>query len=116
MGGEPVSGGDLMWARHVGRDDGSFKWKGPLKKVGTGWGSLNHVFSSGDGIIYAITPVVPASLPTGIGPGFTGNPASGGDLMWARHTGWANGSFNWEGPLRRVGTGWGELLQVFSGD
>ncbi len=116
MGGHPASGGDLMWARHTGRDEGSFKWEGPLKKVGTGWGRLNHVFSSGGGIIYAITPVVPASLPTGIGPGFRGNPASGGDLMWARHTGWANGSFNWDGPLRRVGTGWGELLQVFSGD
>ncbi len=111
-----ATGGDLMWARHTGRADGSFNWDGPLKKVGTGWGRLNHVFSGGDGIIYAITPVVPASLSTGIGTGFTGSPASGGDLMWARHTGRADGSFNWDGPLKKVGTGWGDLLQVFSGD
>ncbi|MDQ6701891.1 MAG: tachylectin-related carbohydrate-binding protein [Pseudomonadota bacterium] len=111
----PASGGDLMWYRHVGREDGSFRWEGP-KKVGTGWGGLTHVFSGGDGIIYAITPFVPASLSTRIGPGFRGNPASGGDLIWARHTGQANGSFNWDGPLKRVGTGWRGLLQVFSGD
>jgi hypothetical protein len=116
LGGQPASGGDLMWARHIGRDDGSFKWQGPLKKVGTGWGRLNHVFSGGGGIIYAITPFVPASLPIGIGPGLGGHPASGGDLMWARHIGRDDGSFNWEGPLKKVGTGWGELLQVFSGD
>jgi hypothetical protein len=116
MGGHPMSGGDLMWAHHIGRDNGSFKWEGPLKKVGTGWGRLNHVFSGGGGIVYAITPFVPASLPTGIGPRFSGKPASGGDLMWARHTGRANGSFSWDGPLKRVGTGWRELLQLFSGD
>ena len=44
MGGHPASGGDLMWFRHVGREDGSFKWEGP-KKVGIGWGELTQLFS-----------------------------------------------------------------------
>src|SRR5206468_2206488 len=44
----PASGGDLMWFRHLGREDGTFRWDGP-KKVGSGWGPLQHVFSGGDG-------------------------------------------------------------------
>jgi hypothetical protein len=115
MGGQPASGGDLMWARHIGREDGSFRWQGPLKKVGTGWGQMQQVFSGGDGIIYAITPIVEATLPTGIGPGMGGHPASGGDLMWGHHIGREDGSFNWTGPLKKVGTGWGRLSHVFSG-
>ena len=116
MGGHPASGGDLLWYRHVGREDGSFRWEGPLRKVGTGWGGLKHVFSGGDGIIYAVTPHVEASLASGIGVGMGGHPASGGDLMWARHLGREDGSFRWEGPLKKVGTGWGESEYVFSGD
>jgi Tachylectin len=113
MGGHPASGGDLMWYRHTGRDDGSFAWEGP-HKVGIGWGSLKHVFAaSDDNVIYGITPVVPASLPTGIGPGMGGHSASGGDLMWYRHLGQQDGSFKWMGP-NRVGTGW-ELEHAFAG-
>ena len=76
-------------------DDGSFRWEGPLRKVGSGWGRLNQVFSGGDGIIYAITPSVPASLLTGIGPGFTGTPGSGGDL----NVGSPRRSGEWHVPL-----------------
>jgi hypothetical protein len=111
-GGE--KGGDLLWALHVGRQDGSFRWTGP-KKVGSGWGSFRHVFSAGSGIIYAITPIVPGTRATGIGPGMGGRPASGGDLMWYRHLGYADGSFRWEGP-KKVGSGWGTQQTVFSGD
>jgi hypothetical protein len=115
MGGRQASGGDLMWYRHVGREDGSFKWEGP-KRVGTGWGDLAQVFSSGEGFIYAVTPIVEATLPIGIGEGMGGHPAFGGDLMWARHLGRDDGSFKWESALKKVGTGWGKLTEVFSGD
>jgi hypothetical protein len=114
MGARPASGGDLMWGKHLGREDGTFRWEG-LKKVGNGWGDLVHVFSGGDGIIYAITRPIPATLATGIGPGQEGHEASGGDLMWARHTGREDGSFRWDGPMKRVGIGWGEMVHVFSG-
>ena len=110
MGGHPASGGELKWFRHVGREDGSFRWEGP-KKVGTGWGDVKHVFSGGDGIIYVVTPIVEATLPTGTGPGMGGHPASGGDLMWFRHVGREDGSFRWEGP-KKVGTGW-NFKQIF---
>jgi len=116
MGGHKASGGDLMWGRHLGYDDGSFRWEGSLKKVGTGWSEMEHVFAGSDGIIYAITPRVEASLATGIGPGMAGHPASGGDLMWGRHLGSDDGTFRWESPLKKVGTGWGKLTHAFSGD
>jgi hypothetical protein len=112
MGGHPASGGNLLWYRHVGQEDGSFRWEGPVK-VGTGWGGFQRVFSGGKGIIYAVTPIVEASLPTGIGPGMGGHPASGGDLMWYRHLGQEDGTFRWEGP-KKVGNGWGDLEKVVS--
>ena len=31
-----MTSGDLMWYRHDGYADGSFRWTGP-KKVGSGW-------------------------------------------------------------------------------
>ena len=70
--------GELTWFRHIGREDGSFRWEGP-KKVGTGWNELTHVFPGGNGVIYGVTPFVQASLPIGIGPGMGGHPASGGN-------------------------------------
>ena len=109
----PASGGDLMWFRHVGREDGSFRWEGP-KKVGTGWGELTQVFSGGDGIIYGVTPIVQPGVRMEPDGTTHSVPASGGDLMWFRHVGREDGSFRWEGP-KKVGTGWGELTQVFSG-
>jgi hypothetical protein len=35
-----------MWYQHTGREEGTFKWEGP-KKVGTGWGELERLFSGG---------------------------------------------------------------------
>ena len=107
------SGGDLMWARHLGRQDGSFGWDGP-KKVGSGWGSLRNVFSGGEGIIYGVTPVEPATPATGTGPEMRGHPASGGDLIWFRHLGAGDGSEKWTGP-KKVGSGWGTQQKIFSG-
>ena len=45
-GSTRASGGDLMWYHHIGREEGTFKWEGP-KKVGTGWGDLEQLFSGG---------------------------------------------------------------------
>ena len=40
-----TTNGDLMWYRHDGRGDGSFRWTAPQgKKVGIGW-NVQHVFS-----------------------------------------------------------------------
>ena len=60
----------LLWYRHDGRTDGSFRWAAPAAKiVGTGW-ATKDIFSGDDGVIYVVTPVVKATLPTGIGPGW----------------------------------------------
>ena len=38
--------GDLMWYRHLGWEDGTFRWTSESgKKVGVGWGGLKQVFS-----------------------------------------------------------------------
>ena len=89
----PASGGRLLWYRHVGQKDGSFRWEGP-KVVGTGWGAMRNVFYGGDGIIYALQ--------------------ENGDLMWARHLGRDDGAFRWDG-LKKVGSGWGTFTKLFSG-
>jgi len=34
--------GDLMWYRHLGRQDGSSNWSGP-KKVGLSWASFTRI-------------------------------------------------------------------------
>ena len=102
--------GDLLWYRHVGRGDGSFVWQGP-KKVGIGWGELSQVFSSGDGIVYGVTPRVEATSDH-FGRGAT--LPSGGDLLWFRHVGREDGSFDWNGP-KKVGTRWDAFSTVFSG-
>ena len=102
-----ASGGDLVWYRHVGRDDGSFSWDGP-RTVGEGWSDFAHVFSGGDGVIYAVTPRVEADVRVE-----SARPASGGDLVWYRHVGRDDGSFSWDGP-RTVGKGWSDFTHVFS--
>jgi hypothetical protein len=86
---------DLLWYRHDGRDDGTFRWAAPAgKKVGSGW-SFKQIFSGGDGVIYAIT--------------------ESGDLLWYRHDGRGDGTFRWAAPEgKKVGTGW-DFKQVFSG-
>ena len=85
----------LLWNRHDGRADGSFRWAEPTnRQVGTGW-DFKHVFSGGDGVIYYID--------------------SQNRLMWNRHDGRADGSFRWAEPTnRQVGTGW-DFKHVFSG-
>src|SRR5438874_1679169 len=87
--------GDLLWYRHEGRDDGSFRWTDNNgRKVGSGW-DMQHVFSGGDGIIYAV--------------------AHNGDLLWYRHEGRDDGSFRWtDDNGRKVGVGWNPK-QIFSG-
>jgi hypothetical protein len=86
---------DLMWYRHEGRNDGTFRWtSNEGRKVGVGW-NFKHVFSGGNGIIYAIT--------------------QNNDLMWYRHEGRNDGTFRWtfnEG--KKVGVGW-NFKHVFSG-
>lgn len=109
----PESGGDLLWYRHDGHTDGSSRWaanNGAI--VGKRWDTFATVFSGGNGMIYAITPVVAAHLDS------SGNfvPASGGDLKWYRHTGAATGTFDWDSKSGAVvGKGWGGLKRVFSG-
>lgn len=94
--------GDLMWMRHEGRLDGSFRWA-PVpdggKRVGIGW-NLKHLFSGGDGIIYGVTET--------------------GDLMWMRHDGRNDGSFVWAPAPhggKKVGSGWTRraFKQIFPG-
>ena len=89
--------GDLLWYRHDGQSDGTFRWSAESpRKVGVGWGGLRHVVSGGDGILYAVNDA--------------------GALLWYRHDGRGDGSFTWaEGSGSTVGTGWGEMRAVFSG-
>ena len=84
----------LMWNRHEGRGDGSFRWAEPTnRQVGAGW-DFKHVFSGGDGLIY-----------------YTDGQNR---LMWNRHEGRGDGSFRWAEPTnRQVGTGW-DFRHVFS--
>jgi hypothetical protein len=86
---------DLLWYRHDGRADGSFKWlDNNARKVGVGW-DVKHIFSGGDGIIYAIN--------------------ADNDLLWYRHDGRADGSFKWlDNNARKVGVGW-DVKHIFSG-
>ncbi len=112
-----TAGGDLNWYRHDGRLDGRFVWQGP-DKVGVGWDGLDQVFSGGDGILYGITPRIDASLMPAVVQTLdrdnTVTPARGGDLLWYKHLGFADGTFQWDGP-KVVGKGWYQLEHVFSG-
>lgn len=49
-----TAGGDLMWYNHAGHDNGTPDWNTLNKPVGIGWQNFRHVFSGGEGIIYAI--------------------------------------------------------------
>ena len=84
----------LLWNRHEGRDDGSFRWAEPTnRQVGTGW-DVRHIFSGGDGLIYYID--------------------GQNRLLWNRHEGRGDGSFRWAEPTnRQVGTGW-SVKHIFS--
>jgi hypothetical protein len=121
MGPDPVNGhynyygiiyaitpdGHLLWYRDDDRHgrnapDGSTGWApGSGKQIGIVWNNFKHVFSGGNGIIYAITP--------------------DGRLLWYRDddregqnapdgsTGWAPGSG------KQIGIGWNNFKHVFSG-
>jgi hypothetical protein len=106
----------LLWYRHDGRDDGSFRWAASeAKTVGVGW-NVKEVFPGDDGVVYVVTPVVKATLPTGIGPSLGGRPASGGELLWYRHDGQADGAFKWAfSGGKKIGVGWGGFGRIFSG-
>jgi len=88
---------DLLWFRHDGRDDGSFRWfDNKARKVGVGWG-MKHVFSGGNGVIYAIN--------------------QNNDLLWFRHDGRDDGSFRWlDSNARKVGVGWNMKHVFYGGD
>ena len=85
----------LLWNRHDGRGDGSFRWAEPTnRQVGTGW-AFKHIFSGGDGLIYYID--------------------GQNRLLWNRHDGRGDGSFRWAEPTnRQVGTGWA-FKHIFAG-
>jgi hypothetical protein len=87
---------DLLWYRHDGRNDGTFRWAfNEGRKVGNGW-NFKQVFSGGDGVIYAIT--------------------QSNDLLWYRHDGHGDGTFRWAfNDGKKVGNGW-SFKQVFSGN
>ena len=78
---------DLLWYRHDGRNDGSFRWAdNNSRKVGTGW-NFKHAFSGGGGVIYAVSDA--------------------NDVLWYRHDGRGDGSFRWaDNNSRKVGVGW----------
>jgi hypothetical protein len=86
---------ELLWFRHLGLQDGSFRWEATAGKVvGTGWG-FKQLFSGGEGVVYAIT--------------------ASNDLLWYRHDGRSDGTFRWAGTEgKKVGEGW-DFKQVFSG-
>ena len=70
------STGKLLWYRHNGILSGAGleiagAWTGP-KEVGRGWGSFKSAFSTGEGIIYAVTKE--------------------GRLQWYKHNGYLDGS------------------------
>jgi len=61
--------------------------------VGQNWGQFVHVFSTGEGVIYAVDPQ--------------------GRLWWYKHRGYLTGTQDWEGP-KQVGNGWAAFKKIFS--
>lgn len=106
----PPSGGELMWYRHVGQLDGSNRWEGPPRTVGTGWADFTAVFSGGDDIIYGVRPMADQDVPIDR----PAPPPSGGDLSWYRHLGQSAGTNSWDGP-KKVGTHWNTFTSTTSG-
>lgn len=93
-----TNSGKLLWSRHDGRFTGSQTWAngGKLTVIGTNWHKYIHVFSGGDGVIYAIT--------------------TDGRMLWYRHSGWLDGTNKWAASSGvQVGKGWTGAIKVFSG-
>ena len=91
--------GSLSWYRHTSAPAARPPaqmiprwWTGPTV-VGTGWQAFAHVFATGQGVMYAITP--------------------DGRLLWYRYNGYLTGTSDWSGPAQ-VGSGWQKFTRVFS--
>lgn len=99
--------GELLWYRDLARNGSngptaSTGWEVHSgSQIGIGWNSFSHVFSGGDGIIYAIRPT--------------------GELLWykdiARNgTNGPNAATGWDANSgNQIGTGWNDFSHVFSG-
>jgi M6 family metalloprotease-like protein len=97
--------GELRWLKHNGYPNGGGleTWEPQdtgHRVVGRGWGDVLHVFSAGDGIIYAVTPT--------------------GELRWFRHRGYLRGGGleTWEPQdtgHKVVGRGWQDVRHVVWG-
>ena len=81
----------LLWYKHLGNLDGTDRWQTtPEKKgyIGVGW-DMKHVFSGGNGIIYAINQQ--------------------NQLLWYKHLGYADGTDRWQTTPEKkgyIGVGW----------
>lgn len=90
--------GDLFWYNHNSRKiDTGTEWKGrELVSREERWDTYKHIFSSGEGVIYAITEDT-------------------GNLKWRKHLGWTNGKQRWT-AWKTIGRGgWNTFDTVFSG-
>ncbi|WP_394752449.1 tachylectin-related carbohydrate-binding protein [Crenothrix sp.] len=90
--------GQLLWSRYDSKFTGSQQWLNPNKMtvIGNGWQNYQHVFSGGDGVIYALT--------------------TDGNMRWFRHTGWQDGSNKWAaGSGKQISKGWQGTAKIFSG-
>jgi hypothetical protein len=90
--------GQLLWSRYDSKITNNQQWanRNKITAIGNGWHNYQHVFSGGDGVIYAIT--------------------TNGKMRWFRHTGWQDGSNKWaSGSGRQVSRGWQDTIKVFSG-
>jgi hypothetical protein len=91
--------GSLLWFRHIGAGFGGGEaadWAGP-NQVAVGWGSFVKVFSSGEGVIYAID--------------------ASGTLFRAVHKGFRSGAPQWEqDTIEQIATGWNFFFDVAAGE
>lgn len=87
--------GKLRWYKHNGYLNGTPNFAAPIggAEIGVGWGDFKFVFSTGNGIIYAIQ--------------------ADGSLLWFFHQGWMDGSNRWVGPIH-IGFGWHTFKAVFA--
>jgi hypothetical protein len=89
----------MFWYRHNDPAGGApgFANGGAGKQIGVGWNGYTHVFSGGEGVIYAIDP--------------------GGKMFWYRHNDPAGGApgFANGGAGKQIGVGWNGYANVFSG-
>lgn len=91
-------GGDLLWYKHRGWQNGSSTWEnnGNSRRVGSSWQGFRSVFATNSGIIYGVQ--------------------NNGDLMWYWHNGWETGVGTWSnaGVGIRVGGDWQKFKSVFA--